>query len=509
MFKNYYHELGKLGVYNISTRQVMLDFKGLVSDEYMPNFTMTHEGVHVVLGIETEFGQVTDNLFKIQKELTYSDEEKKKILEEFYSAQNFVQEGFATLIPFSILKDRIGKDNAKIWADKNIANTDRTPYRDYLNRLYFVTEMELEKRNNFYSKISALAMETGFRIEAPGEDLLESSEKIIKYLREENNNPDKRLEKLIRSIAADSSLLDKTLPEIAAIVKIPYAQANRKQIAEFLTYLLTKTPNPIEYKEDYVGERPPEGKNTLKETYESMVVANLNLDFTNTSEILPRPDDFLFMADAMKVIFVHKINEKITDINFLKSQASEEPEIGVIGFLPSAEKYMIFVNRNTAEQIVNKLNNLTFVIGFEDYDVINSKVEWSSNIRKPDLIRYSFPRQMKEEMKHLIENNPKVRFQHLHSQFMENNPLQTLFVNVKSENPIHFVNHFGNKEISEVLSIIKLRSEVMERRYIEKNRDSINNLLAFWMGQHWEVDWVSNMFNKTKLFFRNGTTLPI
>jgi len=508
MGANYYHQLGVLGGYNVTTKQIILDFKGLVGDEYLPNYTLVHEGVHAILGVETEFGHVTNLLYQVQNELIYDKGEVNKILSIMYWNQHFVQEGFATLIPFSILKDKIGKEKADKWAEFNITNTKKTPYKTYLHQLYFVTELDLDKRNKFYTRISSLIMETGFRIIVPQKDLLKSANSLKDYLSQDEYNPNKRLEKSIPVIQANPSILELPINEIANKIGIPYLPADKQNAAKFMTYLSSKTNHPFEYKEEHV-KNIPDGKTTLNETYENMVVANINMDLANTSEVV-HPKDFLFMSDIMKVIFVHKVNKNTTDITFLKSLTTDSPEIAIVGFIPNREEYITYVSKQTAENIVNnKLTNLTLVVRNEDYDQDSFRLNWSDKLRQPDLVLYSFPKQMQSFMQKTLEIYPTIQFKHLHSQFMENNPLQTLLINIVPHKPIHIVNHFGNKGISDILANLKSRSAIMDRSYIETNRETINNLLAFWMGQHWEVDWVSNMFDKTNLFFRTGQVIPI
>lgn len=509
MKNNYYHQLGKLGGYNISTRQVMLDFRHLIEDEKLPSFTLIHESVHAVLGAETEFGHVTNLLYQIQNDLKYEKEYKDKILSKVYWSQNFVQEGFATLIPFSLIKKDIGKEEVDKWAEENITNTQKTPYKNYLEKLYFISDLDLDKRNKFYDKISSLAMENGFRKLTPKEDLL-NWDKLNVFLSKPEHNPDNRLEKIIEMVRADNSILDLPIPKIANKTSIQYLPADISEIAKFMTYLLSKTNNPIEYKEEYVNTKPPERTTTLNEAFESMVIANMNHDFENTAEILFSPSDFLFMSKYMEVIVVHKINDQTTDLAFLKSQQQENPEVGIIGFIPNGEKYITYVSSETAENLINtELKEITLVVRFENYDTKTFKVNWSTNLKQPDIVLYSFPKQMKAIMKKAVSLNTGINFQHLHSQFMDNNPLQTLFVSIGDYNTLHIVNHYGNKGISEILSIIKPKSKVMDRVFIENRRKTINNLLSFWMGQRWEVDWVSNMFDKTHLYFRNGVILSV
>jgi len=502
---NYFHLLGKLGVYNIKDKQIMLDFRGMVEDEYMPRFTLMHESVHTVLAVETDFAQATHLLYKLQNEFLYSEEDKRNIFGLMYQSQYFVQEGFATIIPFALLKNDIGKQKADEWATSHITGD----YSNFLQKLYFLTDLSLEKRNLFYSKIAALVMELGFRVLAPKYDLLQSATKVQEFLDKEDNNPNKRFEKLIAAVKNNPDILDLTIPDIAQKTNLPYLPASKKDVATFMTYLLGKTKHPAEYKEEYVQDRP-EGSATLNDAFNNMTVANINIDLAETSEIIFDYKDFLFMSDKIEVIFVNTVDEHTTDMDFLRPRSVENPEVAIVGFTPNRQNYITYVTRMTAEKIINnQLKCITFAVKFGDFDIIRQKLFWSDTVRHPDLIIYNTPSQMKLTLDRLLTSNPQSDFTHLHAQFMENNPIQMLFVALNGDNAIHAVNHFGNKGISEVLQVIKQKSKVMDKDYLLKNKKTINNYLALWGGLWWEVDWTENMFDKTHLFFRDGKVLSV
>lgn len=502
---DYYHQLGKRGSFGIADRQIILDFKSLVSDEHAPSFVLVHESVHNVFSVETEFAHVTHLIYKLEKEFTLPKGEIDKILQSMYDAQYFVQEGIATLVPFCLLREKVGKEDADKWKELHITGN----YLAFIEKLYFITEFDLKSRSKFLSKIPSLVMESGFRINAPNMDLLKSANDVSEYLAKAENNPNKRMEIAIDAVQRNPSLLDLEIPALAKELKIPYLPASKSDVATFMTYLLSKTKHPMEYKEEHIKD-VPEGTATLNDGFDNMIVANLNFDFSQSSEILFDPNDFVFMSDKMEVIFVHELQDDTTDMQFLRKNSKSVPEIAIVGFIPEGEKYITFLSKEDAIKIINnELKDITMAIKWGDFDFSTGTLFWSKQLRPPELVIYNSPAQMKLVIDKLIQKLPDTKFTHLHSGFMENSQLQMLYVTVNDEEPIHTLNHFGNKGISQIIKVIKPNSEIMNKAYILGNKKTINNYLSFWCGQRWEADWVEVMFDKTHAYFRDGRKIPV
>jgi hypothetical protein len=343
-------------------------------------------------------------------------------------------------------------------------------------------------------------METGIRRYAQQQDIFKSSNSLREYFLNEDNIPNKRLEKIIEVLRYKDWLITKTIPEIAEACGIKYHEPSTKEeVAAYMTYLTSYTEKPHTFFVADVGDTP-EGNTTLQEMYDNMMVANINIKFS-PSEFL-KYQDFLHYADRYEIVLV-VLNDKTKHWDFAKELYGEEPEVILYGFLEGGEKYITLVPKVLAEKIVNEdLKNATLAVKWGGYNPKTNKSIWSESLRLPDLVIYNTPIQLKTTLEALKKTHPDTKFQHLHAGAMEGHPFQSLLVRIGDFMPIHVVNHFGNKNILNALDVIRNNTTVINNTFLMENKKTLNNLMALWMGLFWEVDWVETMIDKKTLHFR-------
>ncbi len=487
------------GKYDIAGKKVAIDFAKLMGSSLEAELTLFHESTHGILAAETDFGQATHIYYRLIDFFNHVDSDKiDAMTQQLYRAQVFTQEGFATLMQYLQAKKKIGRAGADKWMSE--LQHKNPEYYSYLEKLVFVSNLELSYRESFTKKISYLAMETGIRRQAQLEDIFRSPEALQNYFGDEDNIPDKRLDKIIEVLRYNSSLVMKPIPEIANACGVRYNEPSTKaEVAGYMSYLTSFTDKPHIFNAADIGETP-QGTETLQELYENMMVANINIKFVS-SEFL-KIKDFLWYADKYEIILV-VLNDDIKNWDFVKQMYGEEPEIILYGFLGNGEKYVSVVAKSTAENALNnELKDATLAVKWGGYNAIENKHIWSESLRVPNLVIYNVPAQLKATLESIKSSELTWKYKHLHAGAMENHPFQSLFVRINEFSPLHVVNHFGNKSILSALDVIRERSVIMENEYLLENKKHINNFLALWMGLYWEVDWVETMLDKENPHFR-------
>lgn len=487
------------GKYDIAEKSMAIDFAKLMGDPLEAQLTLFHEGTHGVLAAETDFGQATHIFYKLIDFFTHQDSIKvQEMTEQLYLAQVFTQEGFATLMQYIQAKNKAGRERADKWMSELAYKNPQ--YHSYLHSLVFVSKMGLSYREHFTKKISYLAMETGIRRDAQRMDIFKSPEALKQYFSDEDNIPDKRLEKIIGVLRYKEWLVTKPIPEIAAASGVRYnVPSTKEEVAAYMSYLTSYTEKPHTFTAADIKETP-QGNETLQELYEKMMVANINMKF-DPSEFLKKAD-FLHYSDKYEIVLA-VLNDNVKHWDFAKNMYGEEPEVILYGFLGNGEKYVTLVAKTTAEKVLsNELKDATLAVKWGGYNAHENKHIWSETLRAPSLVIYNFPSQLKTTLEAVKNAKPALTFNHLHAGAMEDHPFQSLFVKIGEFTPIHAVNHFGNKSIVEALNIVREKSTVMENDFLLANKKHINNLMAFWMGLYWEVDWVETMIDKENPHFR-------
>lgn len=497
---SWYHTVA--GRYNVTDKWIGLDYSQLLGDPKIADSVMAHEMAHTAMAQETDFGQATYTIFYCQEDFKHlSENETAKMCNALINSQDFVQEGLATLFQVARLGNLTSKNFAIDWANSVLPRE----YKDKLERLKFAIDLSQRYRDYFTQKISFLALETGIRVDTRKLDLLSKPDELKKYLEDDDKNPNRRLEKIIEVIRNKSWIVTKTIPEIANLCGIAYFDPTTKdEVADFLNYVTGLTNHPKTFTSRDIGETP-KGAETFIQAGKTMIIGNMNLNFTNSSQALFKLDDFLHYSDVMEIIFVAP-NGVTKHRETIKAISGEEPEIDIAGMLKTGEKYITSTSKKKAAEILNgELKSITLFVKWGGYDIDKDQLIWSSVARRPDLVVYNNPEQMLAVLDHEIKSSKDVKFEHLYMGAMEDHPMQTLIVIIKDKSSIHAVNAWGNKGIIEILNLIRDRSEVINNEELRKNKKHLNTLFSFWMGMHWDIDWVETMLDGSMLIFRKDS----
>src|SRR5258708_7609833 len=301
----WYHTV--LGRYNISDKWIGLDYgKLLMTESRVAESVFAHEMAHNLMSTQTDFGQATYAISKLLEEFKHLNEKQKlEVVTLITKSQEFVQEGIATIFQIGRLRNLTSKSFALNWTNKTLP----PEYLDKMNKMLFVFDWSQRYKDYFTEKVSYLVLETGARKVIPQQDLLRTPEKLANYLADENNNPDLRLERLIGTLKYKAWLITKPIPEIAKECGVTFFEpCTKKECADYLTYIASFTNNPHIYSEADIGDSP-QGADAFIQAAQNMVVGNMNLDLTNTAEVLFKLEDFLFYADKIEVAFVNPNSE--------------------------------------------------------------------------------------------------------------------------------------------------------------------------------------------------------
>lgn len=477
-----------------------LDYGKLFLDPTQAHLTLAHEVTHGVLAMTTDFGQATNVILKLIEDFTYLDDhQRNEIGASLVQSQKFVQEGFATFMEISQLRKFTDRNHALNWAEQNLPED----YLERFNKLSFALDLSKGYRDFFTAKISHLAMETGIRKVLSEQNLLQNPERLKNYLSETNNNPNARLEKIIDTLKYKTWLVTKSIPEIAKACDVIYFEpATKEEVARFLTYLTGFTKNQKVFQPSEIGDTP-QGSDAFKQAAQNMIVANMNLNLAETAMALFKLGDFLHYAGKMEIIFVNLHDENWKHKDLVKFVSGTDPEISIGGFLRTGEKFLTVTSKEKAAELLNdQLRQVTMMVKWGGFNLVKRSLMWSNDARLPDIVVYNTTQDMAQRFGEFLKSKPESKFIHLHAGASENHPLQTLIVKIEGTTPIHIVNAYGNKGISEVITMIKDRSRVMSDNELRAIKKHVNNILSLWMGLHWEVDWVESMLDKKTLIFR-------
>ena len=497
MSNNYFH--AARGDYNIAEQRIRLNFKALAGDPTRAQLTMMHEWVHRLFA-DTDFGQAIHIFYKLIPHFTKLAENEVLDMANFlYDNQQFVQEGFATFIQYGRLINLTDRKTAERWRSMAVSNE----YQAYLKELIFAFDFSLEERELFSGKISNIAMETGIRRIAVTQDIFSKSGKLKTFLSDKNNSPNLRLYKLVEAIKKDESLLNKENGDIAKASGISYnSPSTKEEIAAFLNYLVSFTAIPKKYSVSDINDALPVSE-AIAQSMNKLIVANLSMNLADSATVEFEHGDFLHYANNIEIVFITSHDDKWDQWDFVKSKAKRNPEVGITAFLLTGNKIITYATKEEATELLNnQLSHVTFATHWSWYNATTNKVHWTASVRKPDVVIYDTTENMGLMLKAVTNSDSSVRFTHIHAAMMEGHPLQSLYVKIGEATPIHIVNHFENKNIVNLISIIRERSTVMEKYYLIANKKHINNFLSSWNGLFWEVDWVEGMFDPDVPHFR-------
>jgi hypothetical protein len=148
------------------------------------------------------------------------------------------------------------------------------------------------------------------------------------------------------------------------------------------------------------------------------------------------------------------------------------------------------------------LNHVTLFVKWGGYDFSKNQLIWSNSARPPDLVVYNNIEQLQNFLKKIL-TLPEINFKHFHIGVSEGHPFQTLLIKINNLSPLHIVNCFGSRGIVETINLMKTKTQVITEQELRNLKKHINNLMCFWMGMPWNIDWVETMINGKDIKFRD------
>lgn len=491
------------GQFDIQEGWIGLDYAKL-HDPLQAELTLFHEQTHAALAGTTEFGQATSAIYKQSPYFTHCTKPESKLIKQlFYESQFVVQEGFAVFMQTAHMKKLRGKDVAQKWLAES-----RFPkeYYDAFAILEFGLELSERYRDYFTAKLAHISMLTNIRKDIVKLDLLSSPHLLKDYLDDPQNNPSKRLENLCASLKYRKWMVTKSEKEIADFAGVCWFEpASKQEVADYLNYLLEKSGEKPIFKAEHINDSP-KGSEVFIQASERMIVANMNLNFTNRAMPEWKIEDFIFMSRDAEAIFIIPDSKVAKDQELIQFFPIEpEASIALISFLKTGEVYMTYVSEETAEKVLSTdFVDKTLMTKWDFFDQIDGKYLRSSNenIRRPDLLIHNYVDSMQYLIQELLKKDPNIGFTHLHTGFMEDHPFQSLLL-APDAKPLNIVNTFGNKGITKVIDLIRDRTKIMDSSQLLQIKKEINNVMSIWMGLYWEIDWVETMVgDKETVIFR-------
>lgn len=485
------------GQYRIADKFIGLDFSRLFLDPIDAETTLVHETVHGIIAT-MDFGQGTQTVIYAGEHIvTLNKTEQIQVITHLVKAQDFVQEGMATLMQVQRRSKITSKKEAIEWAKKNLP----LDYLERFNKLKFVFKMSQKDRARFTSKISQLAMETGFRKYFVEGDLLQSLAVFEDYL-QGDNAPNNRLIKLIDYVSDNHWVLSRSVEEIAQRSGVTYHPfVTKQEAANFLTYVASKTTQPRKFTSDEIGETL-DGSEAALSIAENAVIGNMNINLTQTSEPLFKHEDLLHYSDVIEAIMLFKHNVKEYN-DFFELVTGEIPDINIAAFRPTGEKYTSAMSNNQAANLFGEqFKHVTLVAKNDSYSLQANKLNYTEGTRPLDIVIYNNIKILQDDLRKHAETNPDAKIKFFHAGTTVDHPFQIFIVQVGDIKTLHLVNTYGKSGISKLLAEFKGAISPFTPEEMIDRKKHINDVMSIWMGASWQVDWIETMINGKQLILR-------
>jgi hypothetical protein len=480
-----------LGAYNPEDRWVGLDYPSLFFDALKTELTLIHEMTHYVLCKDTDFGQAVEAIYELTPHLNHFDKsEKDRLKVALRDAQIFVQEGTASLMEMLRLKRLKDKPFARNWARENM----RQDYYERFEKLSFVFDMSNRYRDFFTKKVPNIALHTGIRRAIVEQDLLSDSNKLLAYLSEANNNPDRRFLKLIETLVYKPFLVTKTTKEICKETGVVLVDdVSKEDVACFLTYLLRFTDKPRKVKADEIKDAR-DSKETMEMSFEDMFVANLNLNLASNGIFLWSLEDLLHYEDVVEAVLVNRLGDDLEWRDELELMTGRKFDAGVIAFSKNGEKFLIGL---AFDEVVGLLNG-----GFSDKSVFvkwglcvpgEKEIVYFSGSGMPNVVIYNSIKHLVDNFQGYFKKGKKAEYMYLS---VENHPFHSLVLQ-DSSGVLHWLNAYGNKHVDIFLTENK---PFLTKGRVDMLSDPkhFNATFSVWMGFPWGIDWTSQFIESVQ-----------
>lgn len=492
-----FHVVG--GKYDINDKWIGIDFaNSFLQHPEQLEAIVIHETVHAIIA-GTDYGQASHVIFRSSKHFQHlSKQESSSIEKLIFFSQDFVQEGLATYMQMAHIVRVKDRAYARDWADQHLP----VDYKKKLKRLEFLFKMSKRYRDMFTNKAYRIAMDNGFQQDAPKFDLLKNPEQLKGYLQDTRHNPNLRLEALIETISLNQWLVTKSPLEIAEKAGLElHDVATKQEGAAFATYVASLTDKPRTFRAKDIGDPLPD-ESLREQALDSLMVTNLNLNLAENSEVLFNKKDFLYYADVIDSVFVNYHDETWSKRQTIREVINENPDLALIAFTKTGEKYTFYCSKETATSIfANELRDASLMVKWGGYAIEKNRFIWSDEARPPDVIWYNSPKHIKQTFEAYVQKHPGARLRRLHISATQDHPLQTLFILEESYNTLHVANDFGNVRIAKAIGVISKNSIIIESSELRPIKQHINNFFVQ-QGMHRTVDWVETMIVQNGLILR-------
>lgn len=353
-------------------------------------------------------------------------------------------------------------------------------------------------REGFISKVPEIALQTNFRYDIFEKKLLNNPEALLEYLEKDEHNPDKRMAKMVELLTIKPHLATKDQSIIAkeSGVKL-YEPSTKKQLAEFMTYAVSKAGGDIVYTEDMIGD-PVSGEQRRHNALDSLMVTNLNLNLRETAEFLWTLEDFNHYNDVYDVIFINLNQSELPHAEiFHELSGGRKPELALVGITKDGHKFLTHCSIDEAEEIFSTtLSHIPLLVKWGGYNFQNGKFIWAKRLtKKPDIVIYNQPADMTKSFMGQ-DKNMLVSLEYLAIQAHESGSIQSLIVRQKN-GVLHVVNDLGNKRINEAVKFLKKNgAKKLKVEELKEHAIALNGFL-YMLDLNRKVNWVETMITQT------------
>lgn len=487
-----------VGRYAPEARYVGLDFSKLFLDPVLTEATYFHELSHSILSQTTEFGQATEAVFRSVPHMAHlSSNDKESMKGQMMSAQLFVQEGTASLMELLRIKQKQGRRYALDWAAEHLPQD----YYDRFQKLQFVFDMGKRYREKFTMVIPHIALSTDIRAVASKHDILRSPEQLRGYLADKDNNPDERFNRLVEVIKYQPYLVTKTEEELCRAAGVRCTgNVGSDKVADFLNYVTQFTPFQQRFRPENIRDAgTPEEQ--LKAAASQVMVANMNLNFSATGEILTNPADLLHYRDHIKAVYVNRINEELQQLARTVVPSLQGDSASIHAFVSDHEQYALICDFGVAKGLLNtELKDTTLLVKWGLHQPGMSGLHFfGDGMRNPEVVLYNTIQDMRSAFEPWFAAGNRVKAIHIGA--AQDHPFQTLILETDN-GVVHWVNDFGNRQISLFRIAFKDKMMTVKPDELSLRPQDFNNVMSTWMGLPWQVDWYHTMLDGTRLVVR-------
>jgi len=485
-----------LGQYSIEADSLAVDLARNFMDPAQAELVHVHEATHAAISRTTDLGLASIPIHaNIEKFVHLSKREQLELMAVLHEPQLLPQEGFASLMEILHLAGRIGKSKALEYAKEKFP----PEYYSRLEELSYCLKMSHGHREYFTKGVSWLAMETGFRQAVPRNDLLRSPTILKKYFDDQSHNPTYRLRAVNNLLLSKPWMVTKHPKEIAKASRITYFEPASKQVvADYMNYIAELAGAKPIYTATMINDS--DGLAAIKDAFENARVTNINHNFSEDAEFLTSLEDIEWEANTCDLAMVMSWPVYEERERILEEATGMKPEFSLVFFRRTGEKYIAFVTKEKATELVDgKLNNKT-IMTRDDLYVIDTGEFILSKTRMPDIIYYDHPKTLQYRFNEADKSI--LKSESLSMGTTKDHPYRIVAFRLNEQRPLHMANSFGDKVTVDIQTKLGSRNKTIDMEILRSEYIDVVNDYFGTMGLNWEIDWVTAMIDKKELGLR-------